>query len=119
MHERIKLLRKTLKLTLENFAGTIGVSKSAVSMIEKGTNTPGEQTIMLIADRFNVNELWLREGVGEMFDIARARNADERKFLEIYRELTPGMQAVVFSQIKAMVVAESKVKSVPDEGDKN
>ena len=68
MNERIKQLRKSLGLSGEKFGEKIGVSKVAVSLIEKGKNNPSEQTLKSICREFNVNETWLRTGDGEMFN---------------------------------------------------
>ena len=78
--ERIKTLRKELKFTLENFGLRLGITKSALSMLESGKNNPSEQTIMLICREFNVNEEWLRNGTGEMFNSSSGNQAlDELK----------------------------------------
>ena len=67
MNNRIKLLRKTLGLTQENFAQKIGITKSSVSLLESGQNKASSQTIYILCKEFNVNEKWLRNGTGEMF----------------------------------------------------
>ena len=67
MGERVRELRKALGLTLEAFGEKVGVGKSAVSRLEKGTNNLTEQMILAICREFNVNEEWLRSGEGEMF----------------------------------------------------
>ena len=67
MNERIKLLRKTIGLSQRDFGKKIGVGDTAISKIEKGENTPSEQTIKSICREFNVNYAWLLEGKGEMF----------------------------------------------------
>lgn len=72
MNERIKELRKNLGLTLEEFGSRIGMGKSAVSKIEKGLNGTTDQTIRSICREFDVNEDWLRNGVGDMFNQSQA-----------------------------------------------
>ncbi len=67
MGERLKELRKTLGLTLEAFGEKVGVGKSSISRLEKGTNNLTEQMILAICREFDVNETWLRTGEGEMF----------------------------------------------------
>jgi len=67
MNDRIRELRKALKLTLEEFGARIGMNKSSVSKIETGKNGTTEQTIKSICREFHVNEVWLRTGDGEMF----------------------------------------------------
>ena len=67
MYERIKLLRKELNLSQELFGKKIGITKSSVSLLESGKNSPSEQTVKLICREFNVNKEWLETGKGEMF----------------------------------------------------
>ncbi len=67
MNERIKLLRKTLGLTLEKFGRNLGVGNTAISKIEKGERNLTEQMFLAICREYNVNSDWLRTGEGEMF----------------------------------------------------
>lgn len=68
MNERIKILRKQLKLTQEQFASKLGVKRAAIGQVETGYNNVSEQLIKLICFNYNVNESWLRTGKGEMFE---------------------------------------------------
>lgn len=67
MNERIKELRKSLNMTLEQFGTSVGVTRSAVGRIEKGERNVTDQMFKSICREFNVNEEWLRTGEGEMF----------------------------------------------------
>jgi len=67
MKERIKKLRKFLKISQEEFGSKIGISGAGVSKIEIGKNALTEQNIKAIVREFNVSRLWLTEGQGEMF----------------------------------------------------
>ena len=62
MHERIRLLRKTLGLTQSQFASRIGSKQSTVATYEGGRNEPIESVILSICREFDVNEDWLRNG---------------------------------------------------------
>ncbi len=64
MNERMKLLRKELKLSQEAFGARIGLKGSSVSYIESGRNSLTEQTILAICREYSVNENWLRTGAG-------------------------------------------------------
>lgn len=68
LHDRIKLLRKKLGLTQEKFGEKIGLKKNSISQIENGVNSLTEQLLLSICREFNVNEEWLRNGAGEMFN---------------------------------------------------
>lgn len=67
MGERVKELRKALGLSGEKFGEKIGVTRSAISDIERGRNGLSDSNILAICREFNVNEEWLRTGTGEMF----------------------------------------------------
>lgn len=72
--ERVKELRKTLGLTMEKFGNRLGVTKVAISNIERGNRKLTEQMLRSICREFDVNEDWLRTGEGEMFlPISRER----------------------------------------------
>ena len=62
--ERVKELRKTLGLTMEKFGNRLGVTKVAISNIERGNRKLTEQMLRSICREFDVNEDWLRTGVG-------------------------------------------------------
>lgn len=68
MNERLKELRKSLGLSGEKFGSAIGVTRTAISLLESGKNNLTEQSIKSICREFNVNEQWLRTGEGEMFN---------------------------------------------------
>lgn len=66
-NERIKEIRKTLKMTMERFGERLGVTKTAISNIEKSNRNVTEQMRKAICREFNVNKDWLQTGNGEMF----------------------------------------------------
>lgn len=67
MNERIKKLRKALDLTQQEFADRIGMKRNTIASYEINRNGPSNSVISLICKAFNVSEMWLRTGEGEMF----------------------------------------------------
>lgn len=65
--EQIKVIRQSLGLTQDEFASRIGISRSALSLLESGKNNPSERTVMLICREFGVNLDYLLHGAGPMF----------------------------------------------------
>lgn len=65
--ERIREVRNSLGLTLEKFGDRLGVTKVAISNIEKGNRNLTEQMTKAICREFNVDYIWLTTGEGEMF----------------------------------------------------
>lgn len=68
MDERIKLLRRSLNLTQQEFADRIGVKRNTIANYETGRNDPIDSVVSLICREFGVSETWLRTGEGEMMD---------------------------------------------------
>lgn len=73
MKDRIKTLRKSLKLTQEEFGEKIGVARNSVASYEIGRRMPTNAVINSICREFGVNEVWLRTGEG----------GDENMFMQI------------------------------------
>lgn len=72
LNERIRQLRKELKLTQTEFGKRLGIKQTTVAGYETGGRVPIDAVISLICREFNVNEEWLRTGKG----------GDENKFIE-------------------------------------
>lgn len=66
--ERVNEIRKILNMTLEAFGKKLGVTKVAISNIEKGNRALTEQMAKSICREYNVNYDYLVYGEGEMFD---------------------------------------------------
>jgi transcriptional regulator with XRE-family HTH domain len=64
---RIKKIRKALRLSQEEFGSPIAVSASSISDIEKGRYRTGTDMIYRISKEYNVNLYYLVYGDGRMF----------------------------------------------------
>ena len=72
MNNRIRLIRKHFRLTMEEFGKRLGVTKSAISKMENGSYSVTDQMVLSICREFNVSRSWLLDGVGKMLiDISR------------------------------------------------
>lgn len=49
------------------FASFLGIPKANLSSYETGRRTPTDAVIQLICEKCSVNEEWIRNGTGEMF----------------------------------------------------
>ena len=67
MGERIKELRKALKMTQQEFADRLNVQRGSIASYETGRISPSIAAISLICKELNVSEDWLRNGEGDMF----------------------------------------------------
>jgi len=64
---RLKVLRKTLKLTQEVFAAALGIDRGHVGNLENNSRQPSENLLKHICLRYGVSEAWLKKGRGDMF----------------------------------------------------
>lgn len=64
--ERIKEVRKTEKLTQQEFADRLNLKRNTVGSYEVNVVDPSDRTIKDICDKFGIREEWLRTGEGEM-----------------------------------------------------
>ena len=113
MNERIKELRRVLKISQEKFGARIKISGASVSKIESGENNPSERTLSLIISEFNVSESWLRDGVGDMFkksSIEAERLVKKYSFpdivgklLTVYEGLNEGQQEAVLEYAQRFI----------------
>ena len=70
--ERIRAIRKTVKLSQTEFGVRLGVGLGVIRNLEAGLTTPSEAQIDLMCNVFTVNPEWLESGRGEMFrDLSR------------------------------------------------
>lgn len=81
--DRIKELRKSLNLTLEEFGKRIGITKPTVSRIENNQSSVTTQVFTAICREFSVSEDWLRTGEGDMLSSSLYDELD--KVVEKYR----------------------------------
>lgn len=126
MNERLKELRKTLKLTQQEFADRIHVSRGALAVYEIGRNEPIGAVVDLICREFDVNEHWLRTGEGEMFiaktpgdeiaafmgDILRGEPDFRQRFIAVLSRMTADEWKLL--ERKVLELAEEIKKAGPD-----
>lgn len=105
MKERIRELRKTLKLTQEKFAKKIGAADSTIGNWEKGRQIPPKNAVTSICREFNVSETWLRTGEGEMFETSPAPTDAEKRqtqkefVVAVFQRLTSEQQDVIIESL--------------------
>ena len=104
--ERIRMLRKLLGLTQEEFAKRIGRTKSAIAIYEAEKRIPDNATLILISKVYNVNLEWLKEGKGEIF----IGNYIPVEFYEDYK-LSAGYGIIPYHSAKLVIqVSEELIR---------
>lgn len=117
VYERIQMLRKEyLKLTQEEFASKIKISRSNLGSIEIGRISVTDRVVNDICLSFGVNEVWLRTGCGEMYvddDAVTVAQVVEKyrldrldcKIIEAYLNLTETQRNVFKEYARSLVDA--------------
>lgn len=76
LNNRIKTIRKDNKLTQVEFGEKIGVKGNTITNYENGLRSPSDAVILSICREFNINEVWLRTGQGEMHNTPKNETAN-------------------------------------------
>ncbi|MBD5095036.1 MAG: helix-turn-helix transcriptional regulator [Subdoligranulum sp.] len=114
MNDRIREVRKALKMTMDAFGQRIGVAKSTISNIENGSRNVSEHMAKSICREFNVNYEWLTTGDGEMFtdlpqtvldELCQQYNLDDfdRTLMQMYISLTDAERGLLKAKMKKMI----------------
>lgn len=80
INERVKYLRERLNINQTDFGKRIGINQSTVAGYERGARTPRKATITAICKEYNVNEEWLLNGSGTIFN-PLSRDKDIARFI--------------------------------------
>lgn len=122
---RIKEIRKSVGLTQQKFAEQIGLKRNTIGNYEINLITPSDRTITDICREFDVNEIWLRTGEGEMFmpksrtdeisafvgDILKGEPDFRQKFIAVLARMTADEWQIL--EKKVLELAEEIKKADP------
>ncbi len=112
--ERVKELRKDKKLSQGKFGANLGLSRSHICNIEKGTRSLNKQTISQICSVYNINRQWLLEGVGVMYkdelDKYNIDDEDVKKFMSLFLKADKITQEFVLDLMEKKAKLEDKLK---------
>lgn len=67
MNDRIKAVRMALGMTQDEFADGLGLTRGAITNIERHITDPKEKLINLICNVYHVNREFIVDGTGDMF----------------------------------------------------
>ena len=114
INERIKELRKSLKMNQTDFARKIGISQTNLSWLEQDGHNVMERNVKQISSSFNVREEWLRTGIGEKFrqnpleEFFKDPTLDEidKQILKSYIEMNPNQRQYIKNWIMSIAKME-------------
>ncbi len=119
-YERIKIVRKALKLSQEEFSERLKVNRSYLSQIETGRVEFIDRWVHQISLEFGVNERWLLTGDGNMFQEMvepSPRETSIAYLTSIIESLPKEQQEEVIDFIVGLAknFTDNKKNSVPEE----
>jgi transcriptional regulator with XRE-family HTH domain len=101
INERILEVRKALGLSQKKFADGIKVSRTYQSAFEVNDRKINDRMISIICMTYGVNETWLRNGTGEMFDTDK--NLRVEKAMHDFEKLDILLQDYILKQLEMLL----------------
>lgn len=94
-NQRLKIVRKFLKVTQIDFGASLGLTQAGYSDIERGKNNISGKIKILLKKEHNINLNWLVTGEGEMFVATIEDNGSESDKLAMEQNLFERLQSEI------------------------
>ncbi len=116
MKDRIKLLRKTLKLNQTDFASSLGMTMRAIQKWEAGEVEIKISSLKLLEKVFNANIDWLINGTGSMFLDEKEKKADSGVVRAASSYNVPERLLILLSKLKKedLIRVEGYIQAIVD-----
>lgn len=105
--ERVTLFRKDKKLSQQELADAIGVSRGYIGDIERNRSEPSSNFLTLLASKLNISVDWLLTGEGEMYRQSTNQGLDSdkadkhtAKVVQMYEALNDVQQREILSALE-------------------
>ena len=100
---RIKELRNEKKQTLKQMAEAFGTSNQVISRYELGQTEPDFDTLIKIADYFNVSVDYLLGKTDKRFTSDKSLTSEQIRLLNAFDSLIPPMQEYILEMVEKLV----------------
>lgn len=125
MNLRIRKVRKMLDLTQKEFAERLGIKQNSIALIESGKRNTSNQVVLSICREFNVDEKWLRTGIGNMFNTKIEDDISEivdkynlslygEQIIRTYIEMNDKQRSVIDDFVKNLITNCSVDSAIED-----
>lgn len=123
INERIKLIRKALNMKQNEFSKELMISQGHLSDIENGRKDITNKIKEIMILKFNVNEVWLQDGIGEMFiepdefsldDYVKSKGATdfELSLIKGYFDLPAELRTQLMNSLKKSIFKDMENKEI-------
>ena len=107
---RIKELRSETKRTLKQMAEDFGTSHQVISRYELGQAEPDYETLIKIADYFNVSVDYLLGRTDKRFTSDKTFTTEQLRLLNAFDALIPPMQEYILEMVEKLVEQPQNAK---------
>lgn len=87
LNERIRILRKQLGMSQEEFAAKLGITKQAVSNMETHKSAPSPAVLYKMHTEFDINLNYIIAGTGDIFITEKGNNALKASLLKEFEHM--------------------------------
>jgi transcriptional regulator with XRE-family HTH domain len=108
IHERLKAVRASLKLSQRDFCKAIFLVQSAYTRMEQGKTKVNDRIIELICAKYQVNKAYLKDGDGPMFIENGPPDVKLEQLRRIFDMLNPLFQEYLIIQAKELWKVQEK-----------
>lgn len=105
--QRLKKIRKETGLTQEEFATSIGITRSPIAAAESGKSRLQPLAVRKICETYNVNEKWLQSGEGSMRNTYNIPEEEINALLDIYSKLPESSRKKFISFLDSLGLEET------------
>jgi len=89
LSERLKEIRKELRLTQDEFANSLGLKIRTYASYERAENEPPYSMLVKLCETYNINANWLLCGMSNMFNqkpFEQSEDELEQKVVEVMKK---------------------------------
>lgn len=108
INQRVKEVRLALNLSQAKFAKALSMSNGYIAGIELEHNKVNDRIVKLLYFIYNVSEVWLKTGEGDMF--LKAPDHDLKLASATFKKLKPVYQEYIIKQINELLEIQEKEK---------
>lgn len=118
--ERVKIIRKSLKLSQQKFADGLAISKGYVNAVEAGRTEPSFRFVKALIESYNVSINWVITGNGNIFlnsEESQTENnetTDRNSLMNLLESSLRKAEMQVELSLKAEKQVEAALKEVDD-----
>jgi transcriptional regulator with XRE-family HTH domain len=108
VHERLKAVRASLKLSQKDFSRAIFLEKSAYTRMELGQTKVNDRIIELVCLKYRVNKGYLKAGEGPMFTENGPSDVKLEQLRQIFDALNPLFQDYLILHAQELFKVQEK-----------